>query len=77
MENIKVSKKALRSLLKDSMEQTIGHLELPKPNKKVKKIIDRTTRKMASEFASLLKREFKRSTKKVKKVTHKAAAQAA
>lgn len=77
MEHIKVSRKALRSLLKDSMEQTIGHLELPKPNKKVKKIIDRTTRKMAAEFASLLRKEFKRSTKKVKQVAHKAAAQAA
>ena len=61
MENIKVSKKALRGLLKDSMESTIGHLELPKPNKRVKKIIDRTTRKMAAEFSHLLKKELKRS----------------
>ncbi len=67
MENKTVSKKALRTLLKDSLQQSIGHLELPKPNKKVKKIINRTTRKMALEFSHLLKKEFKRS--KPKKAT--------
>jgi len=61
METTKVSKKALRSLLKDSLQQSLGHLELPKPNKKVKKIISRTTKKMAAEFAHLLKKDFKRS----------------
>ena len=67
MENKTVSKKALRSLLKDSLQQSIGHLELPKPNRKVKKIINRTTKKMALEFSYLLKKEFKRSKpKKVK-----------
>ena len=64
METKKVSKKALRSLLKDSLQQTIGHLELPKPNKRVKKIINRTTKKMAIEFSHLLKKEFKRSNPK-------------
>jgi hypothetical protein len=66
MENKKVSKKALRSLLKDSLQQSIGHLELPKPNKKVKKIIERSTKKMAVEFSYLLKKEFKRSNPKKK-----------
>ncbi len=75
MENKKVSKKALRSLLKDSLQQSIGHLELPKPNKKVKKIISRTTKKMAIEFSHLLKKEFKRS--KPKKAKSESAAQAA
>ncbi len=70
MENKKVSKKALRSLLKDSLQQSIGHLELPKPNKKVKKIIDRTTKKMAIEFSHLLKKEFKRSKPKKAKTEH-------
>jgi hypothetical protein len=73
MEIKKVSKKALRSLLKDSFQKSLGHLELPEPNKKVKKIIDRTTKKMAAEFSYLLKREFKRSLpKKVKAVKEKA-----
>jgi hypothetical protein len=66
-ESKKVSKKALRSLLKDSLQQSIGHLELPKPNKKVKKIINRTTKKMAVEFSHLLKKEFKRSKPKKQK----------
>ncbi len=69
METKKVSKKALRTLLKDSLQQTIGHLELPKPNKKVKKIINRTTKKMAVEFSHLLKKEFKRSHPKKPKTT--------
>lgn len=66
MENNKVSKKALRSLLKDSLQQSLGHLELPKPNKKVKKIISRSTKKMAAEFAHLLRKDFKRSKPKKK-----------
>ncbi len=75
MEITKVSKKALRSLLKDSLQKSLGHLELPKPNKKVRKIIDRTTRKMAVEFSYLLKKEFKRGLpKKVKEARDKAAA---
>ena len=61
MEKKKVSKKALRSLLKDSLQQSISHLELPKANKRVRKIITRTTKKMAIEFSNLLKKEFKRS----------------
>ncbi len=68
METKKVSKKALRILLKDSLQETLGHLELPKPNKKVKKIISRTTRKMAAEFAHLLKKDYKRSKPKKAKV---------
>jgi hypothetical protein len=61
MEKKKVSKKALESLLNDSMREAIGHLELPKPTKKVKKLIDKSSRKLASEFASLLKKENKRT----------------
>lgn len=68
MEQKKVSKKALRSLLKDSLQQSIGHLELPKPNKKVRKLINRTTKKMAVEFSHILKKEYKRSKPKKHKV---------
>ena len=75
MEKKKVSRKALRSLLKDSLQQSINHLELPKANKKVKKIISRTTKKMAIEFSHLLKKEFKRS--KPAKAKTQTAAQAA
>ena len=76
MEHKKVSRKALRSLLKDSLQQSIGHLELPKPNKKVKKLINRTTKKMAVEFSHILKKEFKRSKPKKVKVEEPAAAAA-
>jgi hypothetical protein len=75
LEKKKVSKKALRSLLKDSLQQSIGQLELPKPNKKVNKIISRSTRKMAVEFSHLLKKEFRRS--KPRKAKANSAAQAA
>lgn len=72
--NGKVSKKALRHLLKDSVKRSIGELSLPEPNKKVKKIINRSARKMASIFSSLLKKEMKRSKpKKAKLEPHKVA----
>jgi len=60
----KVSKKALRSLLKDSVQQSLGNLELPKGNKKVKKIISRSTKQLAAVFAQILKKDFKQSKPK-------------
>lgn len=75
--NGKVSKKALRNLLKDSVQRSIGSLELPEPNKKVKKIISRTARKMAAEFSSLLKKEMKRSKPKKSKLEPQKVAQVA
>ena len=52
-------------------------LELPKPNKKVKRIINRTTKKMAVEFSHLLKKEFKRSKPKKSKSEQGTSTQAA
>ena len=60
-EKKKVSKKALRHLLKDSVQQSIVGLQLPEPNKKVKRIINKSAKQMASVFARLLKKEYKRS----------------
>jgi len=77
MDKKKVSKKALRNLLKDSVKQSIISLELPEPNKKVKKIISRTAKKMANEFSHLLKKEFKRSKPKKTKVEPSQVAQVA
>lgn len=77
MEKKKVSKKALRNLLKDSVQQSIVSLELPEPNKKVKKLISRTAKKMANEFSHLLKKEFKRSKPKKTKVEPSQVAQVA
>jgi hypothetical protein len=70
MENKKVSKKTLRSLINDSMRETISRLELPKPSKKVKKLIDKSSRKLASEFASILKKENKKKKSEVESLTY-------
>lgn len=73
----KVSKKALRHLLKDTFRHSITTLELPEPNKKVKKIINRSARRMASVFSQLLKKEYKRSKPKKSKVEPSEVAQVA
>lgn len=66
MENKKVSKKVLNTLLNDSMRTAISQLELPKPTKRVKKILDRSSKKMASAFAELLKKQNRKSKKEKK-----------
>jgi hypothetical protein len=70
MEKIKVSKKALKSLLSDSMNVAIGNLELPKPSKKVKKLLDRSSKKLASEFKRILKKENSKSKKAEKDLAY-------
>lgn len=70
MENIKTSKKALKSLLSDSMNVAIGNLELPKPTKKVKKLLDRSSKKLASEFVRIMKKEQSKSKKAAKDLAY-------
>jgi hypothetical protein len=70
MEKNKVSKKALQSLLNDSMRDAIGHLELPKPTKKVKKLLDRSSKKLATEFAQILRKEGRKAKKAEKALTY-------
>ena len=70
MEKIKVSKKALKSLLNDSMRDALGNLELPKPTKKVRKLLSRSSKKLASEFAHILKKESRRAKKAEKALTY-------
>jgi hypothetical protein len=70
MEKIKVSKKALKSLLSDSMNVAIGSLELPKPSKKVKRLLDRSSKKLASEFKRILKKENTKSKKAEKDLAY-------
>ncbi|MFZ6012446.1 MAG: hypothetical protein ACOYXT_19030 [Bacteroidota bacterium] len=70
MENKKISKKALQSLLNDSMREAIGHLELPKPTKKVKKLISKSSKRIASEFATILKKENKKAKKTEKSLIY-------
>lgn len=63
MENSKTSKKALRGLIKESMQEAIGTLELPQASKKVKKLLDRNARRLASIYSDMLKREHKKKKK--------------
>lgn len=64
----KISKKDLRNLLSETIGKAVQALDLPKPNKKVKKVIDNQSRKLASEFASILKEERKKQKKADKKM---------
>jgi hypothetical protein len=61
METKKVSKKALKSLLNDSMREAIGRLELPQPTKKVEKLINKSSKRLATEFAGILKKQNRKS----------------
>jgi hypothetical protein len=70
MEKIKVSKKALKSLLNDSLRDAIGHLELPKPTKKVNKLLDKSSKKLALAFVTILKRENKKAKKAEKSLAY-------
>jgi hypothetical protein len=63
MEKLKTSKKALRILIEDSMKDAIGTLELPQPTKKVNKLLQRNSRKLASVFADMIRRENKKKKK--------------
>ena len=63
MEKTKTSKKALQSLIADSMKEAIGTLELPKPTKKVNKLLQRNSKKLASLFADMIRRENKKKKK--------------
>ena len=63
MEKTTTSKKALRGLINDSMQEVLGNLELPKPSKKVKKLMHRNAKKIASIYADILKREDKKKKK--------------
>lgn len=66
METTKTSKKALRGLINDSMQEALGSLELPQPGKKVKRVLQRNSKKLASIFANVIKRENKKKKKAAK-----------
>jgi hypothetical protein len=68
MDKNKGSKKALRSMINDSMREAMRHLELPEPTKKAKKVIDRSSKKLASVFSEILKREEKKKKKTEKRM---------
>lgn len=67
----KNSKKALRGLISDSINEAISSLDLPQPTKKIKKLVDRNAKKLAEIYADVLKREEKKK-KKAEKLLHDA-----
>jgi hypothetical protein len=66
MEKAKTSKKALRGLINDSMKEALRNLELPEPDKKAKKLIRNNSKKLASIFADVMKRQDKKKRKAAK-----------
>jgi hypothetical protein len=70
MEKTKVSKRALESLLNDSIREAIANLQLPEPTKKVNKVVGRSAKKLAGEFASILKKENKKAKKAEKSMVY-------
>jgi hypothetical protein len=68
MEKTRKSKKALKKLIKSSVKGAISALELPEANKRVKKIISTNSKKLAGEFATLLKKARKSAKKADKSV---------
>src|SRR5690606_22675894 len=55
MDDKKISKKELKSLFNDAMQEAIIKLELPAPTKKIKKVLNRQAKDLASEYKELLK----------------------
>jgi hypothetical protein len=73
MNKRKQSKKDLRNLISETINKALGGLDLPRPNKKVKKIVENNSKKLASTFVELIKHEDKKQ-KKAEKLLQKAVA---
>jgi len=58
-----LSKKELRDLISNTMQEAIVKLELPEPGKKVKKILGRNAKKIAKLYAHAMKRDNKKKEK--------------
>lgn len=63
MEKQKTSKKALRHRIEDSIQEVLKSLELPEPDKKVKKVLHRNSKKLASLFSNVIRHEEKKKRK--------------
>ena len=70
MEKPKTSKKALKDLINNSLIESISKLELPTPSKKVKKLVGRSSKRLAEVFASMIKRDLKKKHKVEKSLTY-------
>ncbi len=65
----KKSKKELRSLIQESFKDAVTKLELPAPTKKILKLIDRNSKKLALVYNEILKKEEKKKKKAEKFLT--------
>ena len=70
MGKMKIFKKTLNAQLNDSMRGAIARLELPKPTKKVKKLLDRSSKKLAAAFAGILRKQKRKSKKENKNLSY-------
>ena len=66
METQKTSKKALRHLIEGYMQDVMKTLALPEPDKKVKKVLHRNSKKLAVIFSEAIKHEEKKKRKATK-----------
>ncbi|MEO5977583.1 MAG: hypothetical protein ABIS36_17810 [Chryseolinea sp.] len=66
MEKSKTSKRALTGLINDSIQEALKSLELPAPGKKVKKVLLRSSKKLAGIFSNAIKSENKKKKKAAK-----------
>jgi hypothetical protein len=63
MTKSKISKKELREMVTGSLREALEGLKLPKASKKIRKLLDKSARKIAAEYSELLKAERKRKKK--------------
>jgi hypothetical protein len=66
MEKVKTSKKALRGLINDSIQEALKSLQLPAAGKKAGKVVEQNAKKLASIYADVIKRENKKIKKAAK-----------
>lgn len=58
-----LSKKEIRATVNESLNKVVTSLEIPKPSKKTKKLIDKVSRKFSQELKGELKKQFKKMQK--------------
>jgi uncharacterized phosphosugar-binding protein len=63
MDKIKINKKDIAVLISESVNNTVGSIEKAKGGKKLKKLIAKTSKKIAGRVADQLKRDAKRTQK--------------
>ena len=63
MEKTKSTKKYLKELISNAVIEAISKLELPKPTRKIKKLVSRNSKKLAEAFSDIQKRDLKKKQK--------------